>query len=117
MQCTRLIFMSKKHLNTAILKSNLSKHPSFRISQKLLWMETDTQKLTKSHFQPSNHCSLKIYQPRFIDDIRCNPLGCFYGKNASQYQHFKVKLKQTSVFLDFSKLLLDGNCYTKVDET
>ena len=29
----------------------------------------------------------------------------------------KCKFKQTSVFLDFSKLLLDGNCYTKVDKT
>ena len=33
----------------------------------------------------------------------------FYGKKASQRHHFKVKFKYTSVFLDFSKLLLDGN--------
>ena len=33
----------------------------------------------------------------------------FMAKKASQRRHFKVKLKQILVFLDFSKLLLDGN--------
>ena len=128
MHCTRWIFMGKKHLNAAILKSNLSnlrltklyvKHGSnycslkicqpiyidhigcialggflwekisqrrhfksnlsklwyFYISQTFFWMETDTQKLTKSHVQPCKHCSLKIYQPIYIDHIICSTMG------------------------------------------
>ena len=49
MHCTTgmLIFMAKKHLNAAILKSNLSKPRYFQISQNLFRMETDTQKSTK----------------------------------------------------------------------
>ena len=67
MHSTRLIFTAKKHLTAAILKSNLRKRWYFQISQKFFWMETDTQKWTKSNVQPRNHCSLKIYQSIYID--------------------------------------------------
>ena len=67
--------MAKEHLNAAILKSNLSKLRYFQISQNLFWMETDTQKSTKLHVQPGNHCFLKIYQPRYIDHMGCIALG------------------------------------------
>ena len=75
MPSTSLIFMAKKHLNTAILKSNLGKLWYFKISQNLFWMETDTQKLTKSPVQPGNHCSLKIRQRIYIDHMGCIALG------------------------------------------
>ena len=70
-------------------------------------METDTQKLTKLHVQPGNHCSLKIYQAIYIDHTGCIALHVnaskliFMAKNASQCCPFKVKFKRTSVFLDF----------------
>ena len=74
MHCISLIYMAKKHLNTAILKSNLSKLRYFQISRNLFWMETDTQKLTKLHVQPGNHHSLTIYQPIYINHIHVDAL-------------------------------------------
>ena len=67
--------MAKMHLNAAILKSNLSKLWYFYISQNFFWMETDTQKSTKFHVQRGNHCSLKIYQPIYIDHMGCVAMG------------------------------------------
>ena len=83
----------------------------FLDSQNFFFLETDTQKSTKLHIQPGNHCFLKICQPIYIDHIhvRCNALSWFLWQKGSQCHHFKVKFKQTLVFLDFSKLLLDGN--------
>ena len=106
--------MAKKHLNATILKSNLSKLWRFQISQNF-WIETVTQKSTKFHVQPGNHCSLiKNLQPihvQYIDHIRCNALlkVGYHGKKSISMFNFKVKFKQTLVFLDFLKLLLDGN--------
>ena len=40
----------------------------------------------------------------------------FYGQKASGRRHFKVKFEQTSLFLEFLKLLLYGNCHTKFDK-
>ena len=71
----RLIFKAKKHLNTAILKSNSSKFWYLQISQNFFWMETDTQKSTKSHNQQGNNCSLKICQPIYIDHMGYIALG------------------------------------------
>ena len=72
-------------------------------------METDTKMLTKLDIQPDNHCSLKIFQPIYIDQIGCIALGRFLWQKTSQCRHFKVKFKQTSVVLDFSKLPFDEN--------
>ena len=72
-------------------------------------METDTEKSTELHVQLGDHWSLKICQPIYIDHIDALHKVDFYEKKASQCRHFKVKLKQTSVFLDFSKLIYDGN--------
>ena len=108
MHCTRLIFMAKKHLYATILKSSLSKLAYFQISQNFFWIKDDTQKATKSHIQQGNYCSLKTYRLIYIDHIGCIALGSFLWQNESQCSYFKLKFKQTFVFLDFSKLLLDG---------
>ena len=41
----------------------------------------------------------------------------FMAKKGSQRHNFKVKFKYMMVFLDFSKLLLDGNSHPKVEKT
>ena len=75
MHSTELIFMTTKHLNATILKSSLSKLWYSQISQNFFWMKADTQKSTKLHVQPGNHCFLKIDQPIDIDQIGCIALG------------------------------------------
>ena len=75
MQCTRLIFFGKKACHCCHFKVKFKQTSIFLDFSKLFWMETDTQKSTKLHVQPSNRCSLKIYQPVYIDHMGCIALG------------------------------------------
>ena len=75
MHSARLIFMAERHLNTDILKSNLRTLWYFYISQNFFWMKTDSQKSTKLHVQPGNHCFLKVDEPIYIHQIGCIALG------------------------------------------
>ena len=100
MHCTRLICLAKKHLNPAILKSNLWKLRYFQISQNCFWIEIDTQKSTKSHVQPCNHCFLKICQPpdNMIQYLPISHKSHLYLNRVNLIQYVFIITHEVSLF-------------------
>ena len=102
--------MAKKHLNAAILKSNLSKlRFFFRFLKTCFGWKLTPKSQQNFTFNKVTNVPLKSISQYILTTWDALEWVDFYGKKASECHNFEVKFKQTSVFLDFSKFLLDGN--------